>query len=77
MRRRADGQFQDMDEQQRQAFERAVDVKKQASDEASRHVEHNPETDSATAGDRASDDASSPRQKNRGKGKKTADKWNQ
>ena len=62
-----------MDEQQRQAFEHAVDAKKQASKEASTHAEQNPETGI----DPESPDASSPRQKNSGKGKKTADKWNQ
>jgi hypothetical protein len=75
-----------MDEQQRQAFERAVDIKKRASNDASTHAETG---DAVTldgsrrtqpglqTSDRTSQDTFSVRQKNSGNGKKTADKWNQ
>ena len=79
-----------MDERQRQAFERAVEIKKQASKDASAHAEQEAETGDAVrldgsgqmqpglqTGDRASQDTFSVRQKSSGKGKKTADKWNQ
>jgi hypothetical protein len=80
-----------MDEQQRQAFEAAVEDKKAAAKEASeRTAEHPPTgaggvkldaTGQAEPGlqtdDRGNQDVFSVRDKNSGHGKKTADKWNQ
>lgn len=79
-----------MDEQQRQAFEQAVEAKKEAAKDASEHPEQNPRlgtpvtldsTGQAQPGmqtdDRSTQDTFSVRAKNAGKGKKTADKWNQ
>jgi hypothetical protein len=79
-----------MDERQRQAFERAVDIKKQASNDASTDAEQRARAGDAVrldgsgqmqpglqTSDRASQDTLSVRQKNSAKGKKTADKWNQ
>jgi hypothetical protein len=79
-----------MDEQQRQAFEQAVERKKEAAKDASEHPGRNPRQGSdvtvdasgrAQPGiqtdDRGTQDVFSPRAKNSGHGKKTADKWNQ
>jgi hypothetical protein len=79
-----------MDEQQRQAFEHALERKKAEAEEASRHAPQNPGdagdvTLDASGGmqpglqtdDRRSQDVLSPRDKSSGHGKKTADKWNQ
>jgi hypothetical protein len=78
-----------MDETSRQRFEQAVERKKDES--RRRSQEHHPaggpppEDPGGVAGDQAgltsdasgSQDVSSVRDKNSGKGKKTADKWNQ
>ncbi len=79
-----------MDEQQQKAFREAVDRKSAAAEEASRHPEQNPRAGSPVTldasgqmqpgiqtDDRSSQDTFSVRDKNSGKGKKTADKWNQ
>jgi hypothetical protein len=79
-----------MDEQQRAAFEQAVEKKKAAAEEASHHAGQNPaQGDNVTldasgqmqpglqTDDRSTQDTFSVRDKNSGKGKKTADKWNQ
>ncbi len=75
-----------MDEQQRAAFERAVERKKEESRIASEQTQQNhpkgsedvdgaiQETLVSTA---TTQDAFDPRDKNSQKGKKTADKWNQ
>jgi hypothetical protein len=78
-----------MDEEQRKAFKQAVERKK---DEARRRSEHHqpvgtpPEPDMDEAGGdqhslvsdaRKTQDVFSVRDKNSGKGHKTADKWNQ
>jgi len=80
-----------MDEQQRKAFEQAVERKKQESEERS-HAPSAPRgtpppSDPAAAGMQANEhqliaddqpqDTLSVREKNTGHGKKTADKWNQ
>jgi hypothetical protein len=75
-----------MDEQTRAQFEEAVERKKEQSRERSQQ-EHQPEVGSAggihgdqeslVSNERKSQDVISPRQKNSGKGHKTADKWNQ
>jgi hypothetical protein len=74
-----------MDEQQREAFAAAVERKKQESEARS----HDPgpvpdggnaidgDQDSLTSDGRKSQDVYSVRDKNSGKGQKTADKWNQ
>jgi hypothetical protein len=79
-----------MDEQQRQAFEQAVERKKAEAEEASHHAPQNPgDADDVTldasgqmqpgiqTDDRRTQDVFSTRDKNSGHGKKTADKWNQ
>jgi hypothetical protein len=78
-----------MDEQQRQAFEQAVERKKEAAEEASHHAPQNPggdDVDLDASGqmqpglqtdDRRTQDVFSIRDKNSGHKKKTADKWNQ
>jgi hypothetical protein len=79
-----------MDDQQRQAFEQAVERRKEAAKRASEHPEENPRLGDSTTldasgqmqpgiqtDDRGSQDVLSPRAKNSGHGKKTADKWNQ
>jgi len=74
-----------MDEQQRAAFEAAVERKKQESEERSHDTGPAPEGASAITGDqhslisddRKTQDVYSVRDKNSGKGHKTADKWNQ
>jgi len=79
-----------MDEAQQQAFEQALERKKQAAEEAARQAPQNPhERDDVTVDrsgraqpglqtdDRKAQDVFSPRDKNSGHGKKTADKWNQ
>jgi hypothetical protein len=74
-----------MDEQTRAQYEAAVERKKQQSRERSQQ-EHRPEDASAggvqgnqqsLVSDERDQDAISARQKNTGKGQKTADKWNQ
>jgi hypothetical protein len=78
-----------MDEETRTRFEAAVERKKQDSEERSH--QHRPtgmppeldtggpegEQHSLIGDERISQDVFSPRDKNSGKGKKTADKWNQ
>lgn len=76
-----------MDEQQKQAFEEAVERKKEASEERSRAqprtggrppeagVPEEIQSDLVEPG--TSQDTFSIRDKNAGKGQKTADKWNQ
>ena len=74
-----------MDEQQREAFADAVERKKQESEARSHDPGPAPDGGSAVQGDqhslisddRKSQDVYSVRDKNSGKGKKTADKWNQ
>jgi hypothetical protein len=74
-----------MEEQQRAAFERAVERKKHESRIASEQTQHdNPAGDKVDGPVQESlistattQDAFDPRDKNSGKGKKTADKWNQ
>jgi hypothetical protein len=79
-----------MDEQQRKAFEEAVERKKDAAREASHHPRQSPTEASPVnvdasgemqpglqTDDRQSQDTISVRDKNSGHGKKTADKWNQ
>jgi hypothetical protein len=74
-----------MDEQQRKAFQTAVDRKKSESEARSHDAGPAPDGGSAVDGDqhslisddRKSQDVFSVRDKNSGKGKKTADKWNQ
>jgi hypothetical protein len=79
-----------MDEQQRAAFEHAVEEKKAAAKRASEQSGRNPaghdhvkldRSGDAQPGiqtdDRSSQDVFSVRDKNSGHGKKTADKWNQ
>jgi len=75
-----------MDEQQRAAFERAVERKKEEARIASeqphqQHAHGNEDVDGAIQESRIStattQDAFDPRDKNSQKGKKTADKWNQ
>ena len=77
-----------MDPEQQQAFEEAVERKKDESDARSRArrplagrpgdpgaVTEDPQ--SSLIEDGREQDTLSPRDKNAGKGKKTADKWNQ
>jgi hypothetical protein len=78
-----------MDEQTRASFEAAVERKKDESRERSHQHQPTGVPPGADAGeiqgdqrslisdDRKSQDVSSVRDKNSGKGKKTADKWNQ
>ncbi len=79
-----------MDPKQQEAFRAAVDRKSEAAEEASHHGAANPRLgDPVTldasgqmqpglqTDDRSSQDTFSVRDKNSGKGKKTADKWNQ
>jgi hypothetical protein len=79
-----------MDEEQQKRFREAVDRKSAAAEEASRHPEQNPRMGNPVNLDRSGEmqpgiqtDAGAPqdtfsvRDKNSGKGKKTADKWNQ
>ncbi|MDP9385927.1 MAG: hypothetical protein M3P50_11985 [Actinomycetota bacterium] len=79
-----------MEPEQQKAFREAVDRKAEAAEEASRHPEQNPRMgDPVTldasgqmqpgiqTDDRGNQDVFSPRDKNSGHGKKTADKWNQ
>jgi hypothetical protein len=79
-----------MDEQQRQAFEAAVEDKKAAAQEASERTGERPpggsgnvkldaagEGEPGLTGDDRNQDVYSVRDKNSGHGKKTADKWNQ
>jgi len=78
------GQAEPMDEQQREAFAAAVERKKQESEKRSHDPGPAPDGGSTVAGDQHSligddreQDVYSVRDKNSGKGKKTADKWNQ
>jgi hypothetical protein len=84
------GNTYDMDEQQREAFARAVEEKKAAAKEASEQAGRKPagnddvtldSTGDAQPGlqtdERRTQDVFSVRAKNSGHGKKTADKWNQ
>jgi len=80
-----------MDEEQRKRFRDAVDRKSEAAEEASKQPGRmNPQDPSKVildasgqmqpglqTDDRSSQDTFSVRDKNSGKGKKTADKWNQ
>ena len=75
-----------MDEQQRQAFEHAVEKKKAEAKAASEQTQQNhPHANDNVTGTvqeplistRTTQDAFDPRDKNSQKGKKTADKWNQ
>jgi hypothetical protein len=78
-----------MDEKQDRAFAEAVERKKAEAKDASEHPEQNPRSGGdvtldasgrAQPGIQTDDrnqDQFSPRQKNSGHGKKTADKWNQ
>ncbi len=74
-----------MDEQQRQAFENAVEKKKEQSRIASEQTRADgPENTGPVSQDvqdaiikQGSQDANSPRDKNSQHGKVTADKWNQ
>ena len=79
-----------MDPEQQQRFRAAVDRKSEAAKEASEHPEQNPRMGTPVTldasgqmqpglqtDDRATQDTFSVRAKNSGKGKKTADKWNQ
>ena len=79
-----------MDPEQQKRFREAVDRKSEAAEEASHHPGRNPAQGSPTTldasgemqpglqtDDRSTQDTFSVRDKNSGKGKKTADKWNQ
>ena len=78
-----------MDEDQKQRFRAAVDKKSAAAEKASHHPEQSPRSGSSVTLDAAGEmqpgiqtddttqDTLSARAKNTGKGKKTADKWNQ
>jgi hypothetical protein len=78
-----------MDDETRERFEAAVERKKQASRERSHEQQTTGVPPDAETGDVAGDqhslvsdarnspDVFSVREKNSGKGKKTADKWNQ
>ncbi len=79
-----------MDPEEQRRFREAVDRKSEAAREASEHPEQNPRMGSPVTldqsgkmqpglqtNDRQSQDTFSVRDKNSGKGKKTADKWNQ
>jgi hypothetical protein len=79
-----------MDPKQQAKFREAVERKAAQAEEASRHPGLNPRAnDDVTldasgemqpgiqTDDRKTQDVLSPRAKNEGKGKKTADKWNQ
>lgn len=79
-----------MDSEQQKRFREAVDRKSAESEEASKHPEESPRTGPSVAldesgemqpglqtDDRRRQDTLSARAKNEGKGKKTADNWNQ
>jgi len=79
-----------MDPKQQEAFREAVDRKAEAAEEASHHAPQNPGRDDSVildasgqmqpglqTTDAGPQDTFSVRDKNSGKGKKTADKWNQ
>src|SRR3954447_3445744 len=79
-----------VDPDQKKRFRAAVERKSRAAEEASHHPGRNPDQESPVAldasgemqpglqtDDRSSQDTFSVRDKNAGKGKKTADKWNQ
>jgi hypothetical protein len=79
-----------MDREQKEAFREAVDRKSEAAEQASKQAGQNPELGSPVTldasgqmqpglqtDDRSNQDTFSVRDKNSGKGKKTADKWNQ
>ncbi len=79
-----------MDPKQQEAFREAVDRKSEAAEEASHHATANPRLGDPVTLDasgqmqpgiqddsRGPQDTFSVRDKNSGKGKKTADKWNQ
>ncbi|MDP9377019.1 MAG: hypothetical protein M3P40_05520 [Actinomycetota bacterium] len=79
-----------MDEEQQRRFREAVDRKSEEALEASKHPGQNPRTGPSVTldasgqmqpgiqtNDRSTQDTFSVRDKNSGKGKKTADKWNQ
>jgi hypothetical protein len=81
----ADGEPGTMEKQQQEAFAAAVERKKDESEARSHDTGPAPEGQSAVNGDqhslitdtRKTQDVFDPRDKNTGKGKKTADKWNQ
>ena len=79
-----------MEREQQERLRAAVDRKSAAAEEASRNPEQNPRLGSPVTldasgemqpgiqtDDRSNQDTFSVRDKNQGKGKKTADKWNQ
>jgi len=79
-----------MDPEQKKRFREAVDRKSEAAEAASHHPGQNPRLGSPVTldasgqmqpgiqtDDRGPQDTFSVRDKNSGKGKKTADKWNQ
>jgi len=79
-----------VDPKQQEAFREAVDRKAEAAEEASHHAPQNPRQDDSVildasgqmqpglqTPDAGPQDTFSVRDKNSGKGKKTADKWNQ
>jgi hypothetical protein len=79
-----------VDPEQKKRFRAAVDRKSRAAEEASHHPGRNPDQGSQVTlddsgqmqpglqtDDRKTQDTFSVRDKNSGKGKKTADKWNQ
>ena len=79
-----------MDPQQQERFREAVDRKSREAEEASKHPGQNPRQGPGVTldasgemqpglqtDDRSTQDTFSVRDKNSGKGKKTADKWNQ
>ena len=78
-----------MDPEQQRRFRAAVDRKSEAAKEASEHPEQNPRMGTPVTLDASgqmqpgiqtddtTQDTFSVRAKNSGKGKKTADKWNQ
>src|SRR3954462_123109 len=80
---RAAGRCRDMEDDQLEQFGEAVEKKKQEAKDASENPGQTPRG-SAVGGDQPDLfstsrelDGRSPRDKNSGKGKKTADKWNQ
>ena len=72
-----------MDDDQRERFGEAVEEKKRQAKEASEQTAEQTPGGSAVDGDQENlyrqgpQDVTSARDKNAGKGKKTADKWNQ
>jgi hypothetical protein len=80
----AAGSEDGMDDEQQQRFREAVDRKSRAADQASRATQQEPISDPKVQGSQENlyapgetQDTFSVRDKNSGKGHKTADKWNQ